>query len=65
MKTKELNRILIDKLSRAEYMIRREAQKNADLRLQLKGYEQLFEITQQMLMKSGNFEAVKDVTFGQ
>ncbi len=50
MKTKELNRYLIRKLNRTEYMIRTREEEVDDLTEKVAGFEQLLELNQKLLM---------------
>ena len=50
MKTKELNRYLINKLSRAEYTIKNREAEVDELTEKLAGFDQLLEVNQKVLM---------------
>lgn len=50
MKTKELNRLLIKRLNRTEYRLFQKEEENASLKETIKGFNQLLEINQKLLL---------------
>ena len=50
MKSKELNRLLIKRLNRTEYHLFQKEEENASLKEKIKGFNQLIEINQKLLM---------------